>query len=84
MKQRIAHIALVVKDYDEAVKFYIEKLGFNLIEDTKLSEEKHWVIIAPPGSGRVLPPARESRERKAGGQHWKSNRRQSFSVPLYG
>ena len=50
MKQRIAHIALVVRDYDEAISFYTEKLDFNLIEDTKLSEEKRWVLVAPPGS----------------------------------
>lgn len=50
MKQRIAHIALVVKDYDEAIEFYTNKLDFKLIEDTKLSEEKRWVIIAPPGA----------------------------------
>lgn len=50
MKQRIAHISLVVKDYDEAIEFYTKKLDFNLIEDTKLSDEKRWVIVAPPGS----------------------------------
>lgn len=50
MPQKIAHIALVVKDYDEAIEFYTEKLGFRLIEDTQLSEEKRWVIIAPPGA----------------------------------
>lgn len=50
MKQRIAHIALVVKDYDEAIQFYTEKLDFRLIEDTRLSEEKRWVMVAPPGA----------------------------------
>ncbi len=50
MKQRIGHIALVVRDYDEAIKFYTEKLDFQLIEDTKLSETKRWVVIAPPGA----------------------------------
>ncbi|MBW8048874.1 MAG: VOC family protein [Cytophagales bacterium] len=50
MKQRIAHIALLVNDYDEAIKFYTEKLDFELIEDTKLSETKRWVMIAPPGA----------------------------------
>ena len=48
MQQRIAHIALVVKDYDEAILFYTEKLGFKIIEDTPLSETKRWVMIAPP------------------------------------
>lgn len=50
MTQKIGQIALVVKDYDEAIKFYTEKLDFQLIEDTKLSEDKRWVIVAPPGN----------------------------------
>jgi catechol 2,3-dioxygenase-like lactoylglutathione lyase family enzyme len=50
MNQRIAHIALVVKDYDEAIEFYTIKLNFRLIEDTKLTEEKRWVLVAPPGA----------------------------------
>jgi len=45
MKQRIAHIALVVDDYDEAIRFYTEKLQFALIEDTVLSETKRWVLV---------------------------------------
>ncbi len=47
MKQSIAHIALVVNDYDEAIKFYTEKLNFELIEDTRLSNTKRWVLVAP-------------------------------------
>lgn len=50
MKQHIAHIALVVDDYDEAIQFYTEKLSFTLLEDTKLSETKRWVMVAPKGS----------------------------------
>lgn len=50
MKQQIAQIALVVADYDEAIKFYTEKLNFVLIEDTTLSESKRWVVVAPKGS----------------------------------
>jgi catechol 2,3-dioxygenase-like lactoylglutathione lyase family enzyme len=50
LKQKIAHIALVVKNYDEAIDFYTKKLHFNLIEDTCLSETKRWVLIAPKGS----------------------------------
>lgn len=50
MKQHIAQIALVVRDYDEAITFYTEKLNFRLIEDTKLSEEKRWVRVSPPGA----------------------------------
>jgi len=50
MKQRIAHLALVVEDYDEAIQFYTEKLNFILLEDTTLSETKRWVLISPPGN----------------------------------
>ncbi len=50
MNQQIAHIALVVNDYDEAIHFYTGKLHFALIEDTVLSETKRWVLVAPPGS----------------------------------
>ncbi len=50
MQQFITHIALVVKDYDEAIDFYTKKLNFDLIEDTVLSIEKRWVLIAPKGS----------------------------------
>jgi len=49
MKQRLAHIAIVVNDYDEAIKFYIEKLHFDLVEDTRLSETKRWVLVRPKG-----------------------------------
>jgi catechol 2,3-dioxygenase-like lactoylglutathione lyase family enzyme len=52
MNQKIAHIALVVNDYDEAIEFYTQKLHFNLIEDTILSETKRWVIVAPKGDGQ--------------------------------
>jgi len=50
MKQSIAHIALVVGDYDEAIRFYTEKLNFTLLDDTPQSETKRWVLVAPPGS----------------------------------
>jgi len=50
MKQFITHLALVVRDYDEAIAFYTQKLGFILLEDTVLSESKRWVLVAPPGS----------------------------------
>ncbi len=49
MKQSIAHITLVVDDYDEAIAFYTQRLNFILVEDTVLSEMKRWVLIAPPG-----------------------------------
>ncbi len=52
MNQQIAHIALVVKNYDEAIAFYTNKLHFTLIEDTILSETKRWVMVKPQGEGQ--------------------------------
>ncbi len=49
MNRNIRHISLIVEDYDDALDFYIGKLGFQLIEDTKLSETKRWVLIKPKG-----------------------------------
>ena len=50
MTQHLAAIALVVRDYDEALDFYVGKLGFELVEDTRLSDTKRWVLVAPPGA----------------------------------
>lgn len=63
MKQAIAHIALVVRDYDEAIEFYTKKLHFTLVEDTyQPKQNKRWVLVAPPGSqGTTLLLARASK-----------------------
>ena len=63
MKQSIVHVALVVRDYDEAIEFYTNKLHFTLIEDTYQPEQdKRWVVVAPPGSiGTTLLLARASK-----------------------
>lgn len=60
MKQSIIHVALVVRDYDEAIEFYCQKLKFKLVEDTYQPEQdKRWVVVAPPGSrGTTLLLAR--------------------------
>jgi catechol 2,3-dioxygenase-like lactoylglutathione lyase family enzyme len=50
MKQNLAHVSLLVNDYDEALAFFIEKLNFTCVEDTVLSETKRWVLIKPPGA----------------------------------
>lgn len=62
MKQSIIHVALVVRDYDEAIAFYCDKLHFILVEDTHQPEQdKRWVVVAPPGSnGTQLLLARAS------------------------
>jgi catechol 2,3-dioxygenase-like lactoylglutathione lyase family enzyme len=57
--QTLGHVALVVRDYDEALAFFTRILHFELIEDTRLSGDKRWVLIAPPGSrGTTLLLAR--------------------------
>jgi catechol 2,3-dioxygenase-like lactoylglutathione lyase family enzyme len=51
MKQSIVHVALVIRDYDEAIRFFTEKLNFTVVEDTYQPEQnKRWVLVAPPGS----------------------------------
>ena len=67
VKQSIGQIALVVRDYDEAIDFYVGKLGFTLAEDTRIPEQdKRWVIIAPPGSTETrLLLARATSEEQA-------------------
>ena len=67
MKQSIIHVALVVRDYDEAIEFYCQKLNFTLVEDTYQPEQdKRWVVVRPPGSkgtslllARAATPAQE-------------------------
>lgn len=62
MKQSIAHIALVVDDYDAAIEFYTQKLNFKLVEDTVLSETKRWVLVAPSHSECKLLLAKAASE----------------------
>ena len=64
MQQKIAHIALVVDDYDTAINFYVGKLHFGLVEDTVLSETKRWVIVSPKGSACSLLLAKASNEKQ--------------------
>ena len=72
MKQRLAQIAIVVNDYDEAIEFYTKKLHFNLIEDTRLSETKRWVVIRPKGSNEccllLAKAANEEQRSRIGNQ----------------
>jgi catechol 2,3-dioxygenase-like lactoylglutathione lyase family enzyme len=62
VKQSLVHVALVVRDYDEAIAFFTTTLGFTLVEDTYIPEQdKRWVLVAPPGStGTTLLLARPS------------------------
>lgn len=75
MQQKIALVALVVRDYDQAIAFFTEKLDFRLVEDTQQpAENKRWVVVAPPGSpdragvGLLLSRARDESQMRAVGQ----------------
>ncbi len=57
-KQRIAAVAIVVKDYDEAKDYYSRVLGFHVVEDLPMGDGKRWVVVAPPGSEMQLVLAR--------------------------
>ena len=68
MKQSVGYVALVVRDYDEAIAFYTKVMRFELVEDTQLGAGKRWVLVAPPGSSgtrlllaRAATPEQESR-----------------------
>ncbi|MFS2082676.1 VOC family protein [Telluria sp. Tellsp99] len=63
MRQAIVHIALVVRDYDEAIDFYVGKLGFELLDDTyQPAQDKRWVVVGPPGGAR--PPQRRAQAKE--------------------
>jgi len=62
MSQTISQLAIVVNDYDEAIKFYTEKLGFILYEDKVMSETKRWVVVGPKDSDCKLLLAKAANE----------------------
>lgn len=75
MTQQLGQLSLLVRDYDEAITYYTQTLGFKLLEDTTLSETKRWVRVSPPGSSCHLLLAKASNEvqiaqigRQAGGR----------------
>jgi len=68
MRQHLGLTALVVRDYDEALAYYVGKLGFELREDTQLDGDKRWVVVAPPGSVEsaiLLAKAANARQEEA-------------------
>jgi catechol 2,3-dioxygenase-like lactoylglutathione lyase family enzyme len=70
MKQFISAVTVVVPDYDAAISYYVERLGFRLVEDAPLSPTKRWVVVAPPGStetGLLLARADSAAQRQAVG-----------------
>ena len=66
MTQTLAHVAIVVRDYDEAIGFYVNTLGFDLVEDTYQPEQdKRWVVVRPSGGGASLVLARAATPEQA-------------------
>ena len=78
MNQRLAHVAVLVRDYDEAIAFYTTVLGFSLVADQQLGGGKRWVVVAPPGpagGSLLLAEAKTAEEqrgvgRQGGGRVW--------------
>jgi catechol 2,3-dioxygenase-like lactoylglutathione lyase family enzyme len=67
VSQSLAHVALVVRDYDEAIDFYVNTLGFDLVEESYQPEQdKRWVVVRPNGGGTSILLARASNDRQAG------------------
>ncbi|RNF36041.1 VOC family protein [Paracoccus methylarcula] len=63
MSHRLAHVALVVRDYDEAIRFYVDVLGFRLLEDIYQPEQdKRWVLVQPSGGGASILLARATND----------------------
>ncbi len=68
MNQHIALVSIVVADYDEAIAWYTQKLGFSLIEDTLMTPGKRWVVVGPPGgdgTGLLLAKAANEQQKRA-------------------
>jgi catechol 2,3-dioxygenase-like lactoylglutathione lyase family enzyme len=64
MSQSIGYITLLISDYDEAIAYFTEALGFNLIEDTPLGDGKRWILVGPEGGGARLVLAQPGDERE--------------------
>ena len=85
MKQTLGLISLVVRDYDEALAFYVGKLGFKLVEDSFVPEQnKRWVVVEPPGAAGGRQTTAGARiERRAGLPRRQPDRRSRVPVPLH-
>ena len=71
MNQRLAYVTLLVRDYDEAIAFYTNVLGFSLESDLDMGEGKRWIVVAPPGPAGcslLLAEARTNEERQGVGR----------------
>ena len=71
MNQRLAHVTLIVRNYDEAIAFYINVLGFTLDSDLDMGGGKRWVVVSPPGPagcGLLLAEAKTDEEKQAVGR----------------
>ena len=75
MKQKIGYVSVLVRDYDEAIAYYTRMLGFRLLEDTRLDEEKRWVLVSPPGAEGALLLAKARKESELAGVGWQAGGR---------
>lgn len=78
MSQTIANVTLLVPDYDAGIAFYVDQLGFTLLEDTKLSATKRWVRVAPPGAQTALLLAKADGDAQAAAIGQQTGGRVSF------
>lgn len=78
MSQTIANVTLLVPDYDSGIAFYVDQLGFALLEDTKLSATKRWVRVAPPGAQTALLLAKADGDAQAAAIGQQTGGRVSF------
>lgn len=78
MSQTIANVTLLVPDYDAGIAFYVDQLGFTLLEDTTLSETKRWVRVAPPGAQTALLLAKADGDAQAAAIGQQTGGRVSF------
>src|SRR5262245_57077275 len=81
-RRRLATVAVVVADYDEAIAWYTEKLGFSLIEDSALGGGKRWVVVSADSGARLLLAKATGGEQQVA--DWQSNRRARIPVPRDG
>lgn len=83
MNQTLGHVALVVRDYNEALTFFTHTLNFRVVQDTRLSEDKRWVLIAPSRISRHKPASGPCRHARAGKPHRQPDGWKSLSFAAY-
>lgn len=84
MKQALGLVSMVVRDYDEALAFFVGKLGFALVEDTEIPQQsKRWVVVSPPGAGESRLLLARVVVAGTGVAHWRPDWRPGIFVPAH-